>query len=170
MNFERGRTTAHLSIVPQNDARAVCVFASAATYLVIDDQAWFMTSPQPLQIAASTALTTGCGGYIVTTSTAVYEDRVRLRPTQVTLPFALDVVGGTAPYDLTVATPDGWSTTILSPSDEVQPLNIEAKVLTDQAGTHEPFDVVFTVTDSFGETVQLTAHYETFVLPPIPCT
>lgn len=165
MNFESGRTTAHLSFLPQADDRSVCVFASTPVHLVIDGQAWFMTSPQPLQLALSTG---GCGASLVTTSTANRGGLIPMLPGPLELRFALDVVGGTGPYDVTVDTPTNWTATVESPSTDDPRYNVDVTVTSDAAGITGAFSITLTVVDEVDASAQIQTQYA--IGNPIPTT
>lgn len=169
MNFESGRTTAHLSFLPQADDRSVCVFASTPVHLVIDGQAWFMTSPQPLQLALNTGIFNGCFGYLVTTATADISQLVRVVAGAVNIPLVFDVVGGSPPFDVTVDAPADWTATVQTPSALDDRYNLDILVTTSAAGITEAFDITVTVVDDVGATAEVVVQYEITTLPPILC-
>jgi hypothetical protein len=112
--------------------------------------------------------TGGCGASLVTTSTANRGGLIPMLPGPLELRFALDVVGGTGPYDVTVDTPTNWTATVESPSTDDPRYNVDVTVTSDAAGITGAFSITLTVVDEVDASAQIQTQYA--IGNPIPTT
>jgi len=169
MNFAAGRATAHLSLLPVDTEQSLCVYASTAVHLVIDGEAWMMTTPQPLQVALW-AGEWGCAGFVVSTDTLTTTQERWPSSAPVTYSNTLDVVGGTAPYAVTVDTPAGWTSTVASVAPPTEPPEHNLDLTwSNTAGFSAPFDATITIVDAAGASVSVIVHHVVRTHPPLIC-